>query len=137
MEAKAELLEKALTSERHYRSQYEDALKTIEGLRSDNQSLRLAINALGGNVPAAQSAPESAPEQPQSREEGEEQRWEQVDPTLERQAGHGNDTAPSKEQRQTNEDGQLDGLRAVAAAAAAAVVSEGNKDDQQTQENGQ
>ena len=57
LEGKAAQLESALRQAEESRIRYVDALTTIDGLRQDNHSLRVAIAALGGHVAGPPPAP--------------------------------------------------------------------------------
>lgn len=51
VELKAKQTDEAVRTAEHYRQRYEDALETVEALRADNETLRLAISAMGGRAP--------------------------------------------------------------------------------------
>ncbi|WFC99101.1 hypothetical protein MYAM1_001839 [Malassezia yamatoensis] len=63
LEAKAASLENALLAAEEHRRRFNDALETIEILKRDNDTLRVALRALGGHqaVPSAPALPMDRP----------------------------------------------------------------------------
>lgn len=133
IEAKARQVDEALSSASMHKQRYEDLLKTIAGLRADNQSLRLAISALGGNAPPTPQIPHSLSGLEELKESSDPNNGFTQSPALQDLQGTGDRLGGVEEalDQSNNSDNHLDGLSAVAVAAAAAhaINQKGNSNE--------
>lgn len=141
IEAKARQVDEALSSASMHKQRYDDLLKTIAGLRADNQSLRLAISALGGNASPPPIIPQSFSSLDVHQHQGSNEHTNGYiapppPPSALQDMQHTGDRSNVVEEEAVNQSNStgnhLDGLSAVAVAAAAAahaVVQEGGDNE--------
>ena len=142
VEAKAKQVDEALASAATHKQRYDELLKTIAGLRADNQSLRLAINALGGNAPPPPPSIANAYTS-DTQDDGHPMLsgWREAPQPYQPDDSQVHDQAQGQGQEGRNGehekgDSQLDGLSAVAAAAAAAAAHAVGQADEGKQQGG-
>lgn len=130
VEEKAKQLDEAMSASQTYKHRYEEALRTIESLRSDNQSLRMAISALGGQAPPPPPAAAGVEETESTAEADKQTRITADEPEASSSTTgktHEQDVPEKRQQTaidaSTSKRSDLSGLSAVAAAAEAAAAA--------------
>lgn len=145
LEQKAAQLNSALLAAEESRKRYAEALQTIEGLRQDNHSLRVALAAVGGGaaLPSSSQVSQANGAGPSTGASTGTQGWGMSAPAPHLHRSQSSDRSTfndsahqhggayshtygyghEQDDRRGSQNPNLDSLSAVAAAAAAAAVA--------------